>query len=73
MALLRYLQCTDNLPDSRGSLLSAVPRPEITCANQVAQAAVDSEVEVRERGKQPLQSGIVLPLEGTLHNMEWLQ
>ena len=47
MALLQYLQRTDGLPDPRGSLLSAVPRQAIACANQEVQAAV----EVRERGK----------------------
>ena len=49
MALLQYLQRTDGLPDPRGSLSSAVPRQAIARANQEVQAAVDSEVEVRER------------------------
>ena len=52
MALLRYLQRTDGLPDPRGSLSSAVPRQAIARANQEVQAAVDSEAEVRERGKR---------------------
>ena len=52
MALLRYLQRTDGLPDPRGSLSSAVPRQAIARANQEVQAAVDSEAEVREKGKR---------------------
>ena len=45
MALLRYLQCTDDLPDPRGSLSSAVPRQAIAHANEEVQPAMDSEVE----------------------------
>ena len=50
-ALLRYLQCKDGLPDPKGSLLSTIPPQAIARANQV-QAAMEKEVQVREKGKR---------------------
>ena len=51
MSLLQYLQRTDSLLDPRGSLSSTVQRQSIAHANQEVQAAVDLDVEVKERGK----------------------
>ena len=43
MALLRYLQRKDGLPDPKGSLSSEVPAATIARANQEVQAAPDHE------------------------------
>ena len=39
MALLRYLQCKDGLPDPKGSISSGVPAAAISGVNQQVQAA----------------------------------
>ena len=52
MALLRYLQCKDGLPDPKGSLSSTLPPKAIARANQEVQAATEKKVQVREKGKR---------------------
>ena len=52
MALLRYLQRKDGLPDRKGSLSSTIPPQAIARANQEVQAATQKEVQVREKGKR---------------------
>ena len=50
MALLRYLQRRDSLPDPKGSLLSAIPAQAIARANQEV-LMVAENIQIRERGK----------------------
>ena len=52
MALLRYLQCKDRLPEPKESLSSSIPPQAITRVNQEVQAATEKEVQVREKGKR---------------------
>ena len=51
MALLRYLQRRDSLPDPKGSLSFAIPAQAIARANQEVQAAAEN-IQVRERRKR---------------------
>ena len=53
MALLRYLERKDGLPDPRGSLASVVASPAIAEANREVQAACSSK---QKRGPYKLYS-----------------
>ena len=52
MALLRYLQRKDGLPDPKGSLSSKVPAATIVHPNQEVQAASETDTQVREGRKR---------------------
>ena len=78
MALPRYLQRKDGLPDPKGSLLTTIPPQAIAHARQEVQAATEKEVKVKEKGKRGTHTTDTAPesaltLEGTLLNTAWLQ